>query len=179
MLKCWLSKVRRGAVLHRENQINEVSALSEEIGISSEGNRVRGRKQKHHQTMIDMKMTKITPGFVSQVYNTEADRFTSQEFVAGHDVRWEDDEGERADAIDAYLPFEMVQPPAVLTREEIARESMIRKLVAKDGDVEFSRDALISEGEENGAYVQCWQWVSFAGHPALDKESATERKHRS
>ena len=131
MLKCWLSKVRRGAVLHRENQINEVSALSEEIGISSEGNRVRGRKQKHHQTMIDMKMTKITPGFVSQVYNTETDRFTSQKFVA------------------------------------------------KDGEVEFARDAVISEGEENGAYVQCWQWVSFVGHPALDKESATERKHRS
>jgi len=124
-----------------------------------------------------MKMTKITPGFVRQVYDTEAKRFTSQEFVAGEAVRWE--EGESADAIDASLPFEMVQPPALLTPEKIAREAIIRKLVAKDEAVEFARDAVTSEGDENGAYVQCWQWVSFAGHPVLDKESETERKRRS
>ena len=124
-----------------------------------------------------MKKTKITPGFVIQVYNTETDRFTSQEFVAGEAVRWE--EGESPDAIDASLPFEMVQPPALLTPEKIARDLMIRKMVGKDEAVEFAADAVISEGGDNGAYVQCWQWVSFDGHPVLDKESETERKPRS
>ena len=73
----------------------------------------------------------------------------------------------------------MVQPPALLTPEKIARDLMIRKMVGKDEAVEFAADAVISEGGDNGAYVQCWQWVSFDGHPVLDKESETERKPRS
>lgn len=34
--------------------------------------------------------------------------------------------------------------------------------------IEFSEDALVSEGDDNGCYVQAWVWVDFAG-TALDK----------
>ena len=37
-----------------------------------------------------------------------------------------------------------------------------------EGACEIERDAMISEGSANGAYVQAWVWVDFAGTP-LDK----------
>jgi len=56
-------------------------------------------------------MKKITVGFVVQDYN-ENGECTGQEFVAGDQVDWEDENG---DIIvppqnEAYQPFEMVQP---------------------------------------------------------------------
>ena len=31
-----------------------------------------------------------------------------------------------------------------------------------EGDLELDDDAKISEGDDNGAYVQMWKWVSFS-----------------
>lgn len=59
---------------------------------------------------------KITPGYVIQVFDTEAKEFTFQEFVAGNEVEYEDETGDVVDfdvatlMMDYYLPYEMVQP---------------------------------------------------------------------
>lgn len=37
-----------------------------------------------------------------------------------------------------------------------------------DGACEIDNDALLSEGDDNGCYVQAWVWVDFAG-TSLDK----------
>lgn len=52
-----------------------------------------------------------------------------------------------------------------LTRKE--RRAEILKLARLEGEVDD--DAKVSEGDDNGAYVQAWVWVSFAG-TALDKD---------
>jgi hypothetical protein len=54
------------------------------------------------------------------------------------------------------------------------REEEIWALAQKDprisdGQLELDMHATISEGDDNGAYIQTWMWVSFAGTP-LDKE---------
>ena len=38
-----------------------------------------------------------------------------------------------------------------------------------DGETEVDDNAEVSEGDDNGAYVQAWIWVTFSGTP-LDKE---------
>jgi hypothetical protein len=54
------------------------------------------------------------------------------------------------------------------------RQAIIRELAAdeyhKDGSIEIDTFAEVSEGDENGAYVQAWVWVSFEGHDTLDKK---------
>ena len=47
-----------------------------------------------------MLINKITVGFVIQVFDTELNRFVSQEFTAGDDVAYEDQKG---DAVDSAL----------------------------------------------------------------------------
>ena len=49
---------------------------------------------------------------------------------------------------------------------DLARE----QLPLREGTVEIDGDALVSEGDENGAYVQTWGWVDFDGTD-LDKEA--------
>jgi hypothetical protein len=39
---------------------------------------------------------------------------------------------------------------------ELAREQW-----ASDGEIEIDDNAIISEGEDPGAYVQAWVWVRF------------------
>lgn len=43
----------------------------------------------------------------------------------------------------------------------------------EDGDLDVDANAMVSEGDENGAYVSAWLWVSFAG-TELDKEKQTD-----
>lgn len=31
-----------------------------------------------------------------------------------------------------------------------------------EGELEIDVDAKVSEGHDNGAYVQCWKWVEFS-----------------
>jgi hypothetical protein len=40
---------------------------------------------------------------------------------------------------------------------------------ARDGENEVDDDALLSEGEDNGAYVETWTWLDFSETP-WDKE---------
>ena len=59
------------------------------------------------------------------------------------------------------------------TAAKLKREAEIRTLakntIEKEGEIEIDDGAVISEAEEcNGAYVQSWAWVDFAGTP-LDK----------
>jgi hypothetical protein len=43
----------------------------------------------------------------------------------------------------------------------------------RDGELELDDNAKVSEGDDNGAYVQTWMWVPFDGTP-LDKEASTD-----
>lgn len=47
-----------------------------------------------------------------------------------------------------------------------------RTALAREGELEFDDDAITSEGDDNGAYVQAWAWVDFAG-TNLDKHQPT------
>ena len=54
------------------------------------------------------------------------------------------------------------------------RERAIWKLARiddklRDGELELDKGAVISEGDDNGAYIQTWMWVPFEG-TVLDKE---------
>lgn len=54
---------------------------------------------------------KITTGFVVQTY--DGDKCVSQEFIAGDQVDYEDENGETIDVDttnEQYQPFDMVQP---------------------------------------------------------------------
>lgn len=58
-----------------------------------------------------MIIDKVTVGFVVQKYDTETDKFISQDFIAGDEVSYEDEMGEPVEVGDfPYLPFDMVQP---------------------------------------------------------------------
>jgi hypothetical protein len=52
-------------------------------------------------------------------------------------------------------------------REQIVE--MARESLGREGAIEFDDDAVVSEGSDNGAYVEGWIWLSFSGSP-LDKE---------
>ena len=66
---------------------------------------------------------KITVGFVIQEYDTETGKFVSQEFMAGDQVDWEDEDGNAIPKEDAYLSFEMVQPEDIESVEDIINEA--------------------------------------------------------
>lgn len=54
------------------------------------------------------------------------------------------------------------------------REQIVELARAKHqnaGMVEIDDNAKISEGDDNGAYVQAWVWVNFA-HTPFDKEAS-------
>jgi hypothetical protein len=60
---------------------------------------------------------KITCGFVIQEYDTEKKQFVSQQFFAGDQVDFEDDDGNPVDGDEVpYLSFDMV-PPAYMIQE--------------------------------------------------------------
>lgn len=77
-------------------------------------------------------------------------------------------------------------PPALLTaaieaaekhlddprREQIVE--MARESLGREGAIEFDDDAVVSEGSDNGAYVEGWIWVDFEGTP-LDKAKDEQR----
>lgn len=45
---------------------------------------------------------------------------------------------------------------------------MLAKTLHKDGETEFDENAIISDSDDNGAYVSSWTWVDFSNTP-LDK----------
>jgi hypothetical protein len=54
-----------------------------------------------------------------------------------------------------------------LSHEEIDRREILEMARndydARDGELEIDDNAVISHGEDNGAYVQAWVWVGFSG----------------
>ena len=63
-------------------------------------------------------LNKVTVGFVIQKFDTETNKFISQEFIASDEVTWEDpdeiDEPTDAPVVNGetpYLNYTMVQPP--------------------------------------------------------------------
>lgn len=59
-----------------------------------------------------MIINKITTGFVVQKFDTDTGRCISQEFIAGDQVEWENQEGSsiEEDDISLYFPLDMKQP---------------------------------------------------------------------
>lgn len=57
----------------------------------------------------------------------------------------------------------------MLRRKAIVELAIDQHHVDGDGEVEVDANAEVSEGEDNGAYVQAWVWVDFSG-TQLDKE---------
>ena len=60
--------------------------------------------------------------------------------------------------------------------EELRRVAIIdmaRDQHGREGEVEIDDNAILSEGEDNGTYVQAWVWVDFNG-TQFDKEAEEE-----
>ena len=47
---------------------------------------------------------------------------------------------------------------------------LAKEQIQSDGALEIDDDSLVSEGDDNGAYVQAWCWVDFTDTP-LDKRN--------
>lgn len=59
-----------------------------------------------------MEIHKITHGFVTQKWDAETGKFLGQEFTAGDEVEYEDENGDSIDEQEPeYRPFDMVQNP--------------------------------------------------------------------
>ena len=56
-------------------------------------------------------------------------------------------------------------------RSEIIQ--LAREWHEDEGEVEIDDNAQLSEGNDNGCYVQAWVWASFAGTP-FDKEKEND-----
>ena len=50
---------------------------------------------------------------------------------------------------------------------------LARERHGEEGAVEIDNNAQLSEGDDNGCYVQAWVWVEFAG-TKFDKENRTD-----
>ncbi len=58
-------------------------------------------------------------------------------------------------------------------RDRLIVEMAKEHRLLDEGALEVDDDAVVSEGEDNGAYVQAWLWVDFAGTP-LDEHKESE-----
>lgn len=54
-------------------------------------------------------------------------------------------------------------------QRRVAIVELARKKHQKEGTIEIDDNAKVSEGNDNGAYVQAWVWVYFDGTP-FDKQ---------
>jgi hypothetical protein len=78
-----------------------------------------------------MLVKKITEGFVVQVFDTELGQFVSQEFIAGTQCDYEDQEGNpvesallEVDGKELYLPYNMEQPDYIQQQDMENREAI-------------------------------------------------------
>jgi len=57
--------------------------------------------------------------------------------------------------------------PEVISQEESDRREIVEMARNDyricDGELEIDDNAVVSHGEDNGAYVQAWVWVGFGG----------------
>jgi hypothetical protein len=56
-------------------------------------------------------------------------------------------------------------------REKIVELARIQHETRREGELEIDDGAKLSEGDDNGSYVQAWVWVDFDG-TEFDKEGA-------
>mgnify|MGYP006899559944 CR=1 FL=1 len=64
-------------------------------------------------------------------------------------------------------------------RDQKIIDLAIEQCLFTDGETELGNEgdtAMVSEGDDNGAYVRAWVWVSFAGTD-LDKETGEKEEH--
>lgn len=108
-------------------------------------------------------------GVNTEVFNNEAEQLAA----ADSWVRdaWDDDEPWPGDWQEAYeqlceysidsihLDCSNVAPPILTGLDAIIADHVPDQ---SDGDLEVDSNATISMGEDPGAYVSCWKWVSFA-----------------
>ncbi len=112
---------------------------------------------------------KITTGFVVQVFDTEKNRFVSQEFVAGDQVDVENENGEPTEneTLDkTYLPFEMKQPES----DETKVYTIINDY---DGNDSFEVEATNVHDAADQALEELGWWVSV-GEILDDEEDGNE-----
>jgi len=81
-----------------------------------------------------MKIKKITTGYVVQIIDSETGELESQEFVAGDQTDFEDEDGDTIDnpVNDSYFPYDMVQPV-----ENISKLKFSGKYKGKEVDFTF------------------------------------------
>jgi len=60
-----------------------------------------------------MIVNKATTGFVIQKFDMETRQFICQEFIAGDEVDFENEDGDPVESFDEYLPFNMKQPSEI------------------------------------------------------------------
>lgn len=89
------------------------------------------------------------------------------------------DGGHTAGAANQELRDALAEYDAERTPEEEARRKEIleyaREHLGKDGELEFDGDALLSEGDDPGCYIQAWAWLDYTGtkwDPAKKEEPA-------
>ena len=56
------------------------------------------------------------------------------------------------------------------TKYHAAVLELARTDPALGDDLEIDNDAKVSLGDDNGAFVQAWLWVSFVDDPQLDRD---------
>jgi hypothetical protein len=90
-----------------------------------------------------MLINKITVGWVTQVYDTDKNKFISQEFFAGDQVDYENIEGVVVTDKEIYLEFEMVQPD--IRYIQIVDSDFIQLGILKTNADDITIDKLLEE----------------------------------
>ena len=93
---------------------------------------------------------KITVGFVIQTFVQDGNdnKCIRQEFVAGDQVDWEDEDGNSIDPWSEYQSFEMVQPNAPDAIRSRLAASIEEAVLRRDDEVRKKRGKrLATEGE--------------------------------
>lgn len=67
--------------------------------------------------------------------------------------------GPLADSLTARLTEELNQPEDERVETELYLE-VANETYGREGELEFDEDAAVSLGDDPGAYVMCWRWVS-------------------
>jgi hypothetical protein len=97
---------------------------------------------------------KITSGFVTQTFCAETNRPISQNFTAGGEVDYENEQGDTIDASsiiekEQYLPYDMVQP-----KEETSNKKYLVSIVLYVGEHATHCDAVMGIEKLNAAEIE-------------------------
>jgi hypothetical protein len=137
--------------------------------ITESGAAMAAAYMRAKQGTVDVAIT------LTLVVNVPEDKATDKLALAAAAAEWISDQAAEPEGDE-----ELATRIEILTDDEDDdpdREAEILELAgeqwAEEGQVEIDSDAKVSEGNDNGAYVQAWVWVDFAGTD-LDKEDEDE-----